>query len=223
MPTTFCDFCDEFRGRRNNSFHRIYADDPRSRLLLRSADFAILPTLGQITEGYLLLAPIEHFTCFGDLSNILLERSASLSASITASLTAEYGSCILFEHGTRSSDAGGCGISHAHLHAVPIPVDLDPVESLRTRFPHRQLTDFREIMSSSKGLPGYLFYQDSLSRPFLFEVGSLPSQFMRKILAEALGTEDWDWRIAQREQRLIATSNRLMPYFSTRSNLYTGD
>jgi diadenosine tetraphosphate (Ap4A) HIT family hydrolase len=210
-----CDFCNEFSGRRNNSFNSIYGNDPTNRLLFRSADFVVFPTLGQIVEGYLLLVPTEHHTSLADLPVSLFQTFARLSESVTAALAAEYGPCLLFEHGTRSVDAGGCGISHAHLHAVPFPTNLDPIDSLRKQFSGKQLRDLGEIAQCSKGLPGYLFYQDSLSRAFLFDVGNLPSQYMRRIMAEALGLENWDWRAVGREERLVATLNRLSIHFDS--------
>jgi hypothetical protein len=99
-----CDFCKEFVGDSENSFHRIYSRNPDSRVLLRSDEFAVIPSLGQILEGYLLVLPIKHFKALGDLSGLLLEEFAAVSQCVGKILREQYGPCIRHQskHGSRS-------------------------------------------------------------------------------------------------------------------------
>jgi hypothetical protein len=62
-------------------------------------------------------------------------------------------------------------------------------------------------------MSSYLFYQDSKARVYLFNSGPLPSQYMRKLLADALNEKDWNWREAGREEHLLATLQRLSSHF----------
>jgi diadenosine tetraphosphate (Ap4A) HIT family hydrolase len=218
MLTTGCDFCNELQGKSDNSFRRIYRDEPASRVLYRSNNFAVIPSLGQILEGYLLVLPIKHFKALGDLSRLLLEEFAAVSECVGKILRDQYGPYILFEHGTRSEGVGGCGIYHAHLHAVPLAQVPDPVDALTSTFPCAKLAQVNEIGERSAGLPAYLFYQDSNARLYLFDTGPLPSQYMRKVLADALGGKDWNWRDAEREERLLATTRRLSGKFDSAQN-----
>jgi diadenosine tetraphosphate (Ap4A) HIT family hydrolase len=213
MPTANCDLCNEFSGKLPNIFETIYGSDPKSRVLFRSNDFVVVPSLGQITEGHLLLLPLEHRTALGDLPESLLEDLTTLSGSVAAILREEYGSCITFEHGVRPGDSGGCGISHAHLHAVPFSEALDPFDILKSTFSYKRIEDLNEIKEQSAGLSGYLFYQDAHSRAHLFNAPNLISQYMRKLLVELQGADDWDWRSAGKEDRLLATLNRLSNRF----------
>src|SRR6266581_6159362 len=212
-PRAKCDFCNEFSGKPGNAFQRIYAGTPESRVLFRSNQFVVMPSLGQILEGYLLVLPIKHFKALSDLPGLLLEEFAAISECVGKILKDQYGPYVLFEHGTRSEGVGGCGIYHAHLHAVPLGQVPDPVDDLKLNFPCAELTHLNEISKRSAGLPSYLFYQDSDARLYLFDTGPLPSQYMRKLLADALGKEDWDWRTAGREERLLATIERLSGQF----------
>jgi diadenosine tetraphosphate (Ap4A) HIT family hydrolase len=207
-PTANCDFCNEFSGDPQNTFNRIYRHDLVSRVLFRSKEFVVVPSLGQITEGHLLLLPIKHFTAFGELPESLLEEFTGLANNVAATITEGYGSSVAFEHGVRPGGSGGCGIYHAHLHAVPLANATDPVDALKLRFPYTELTRLDEISKRSAGLSSYLLYQDSHTRLYLFDTGPLPSQYMRKLLADALESEDWDWRTAGIEQRLLATMKR---------------
>jgi len=204
-----CDFCNELSGGWENSFSRIYGSHLESRVLVRSNNFAVVPSLGQIVESYLLVLPIKHFKAIGDLPRHYLDEFVAVCQCVGEVLNNESGPNILFEHGTRSEGVGGCGIYHAHRHAVPLGKVSDPVDALKSRFPYAELTHLSEISKQSAGLPSYLFYQDSHARLFLFDTGPLPSQYMRKVLADALGKDDWDWRIAGREERLLTTMQRL--------------
>jgi len=211
---SMCEFCDELSGGCENSYRRIYGADHQSRALLRSNNFAVIPSLGQILEGYLLVLPIKHFKALGDLPDLLREEFAAISEGVGKILKDQYGPYVLFEHGTRSESVGGCGIYHAHLHAVPLAQVPDPVDALKSRFPYAELVHVNEIGKRSAGLPSYIFYQDSYAKLYLFDTGPLPSQYMRKLLAGALGKEDWDWRDSGREEWLLATMKRLSEQFN---------
>jgi diadenosine tetraphosphate (Ap4A) HIT family hydrolase len=213
VHTPNCDFCNEFAGCVENAFDRIYRRDPTSRVLFRSDEFVVVPSLGQVAEGHLLLLPIKHWTAVGDLPESLSEGFTELSKNITAILDEEYGSCITFEHGVRSESAGGCGIDHAHLHVVPLSAALDPIDFLKSQFSYEQIGDLSEIGKQSKGRSGYLFYQDSQSRAYLFDAANLVSQYMRRVLANVLGVHDWDWRSAGKEDRLLRTLDLLAGRF----------
>jgi len=213
MNTPGCDFCSEFSGKRENLFHRIYAGNPRSRTLFQSEELVVIPSLGQIAEGYLMILPRLHFRAIGDLSYGVLSRLGTVLDWVGDVLKNEYGRCVAFEHGTRSGGVGGCGIYHAHLHAVPVASVPDPVSTLKAAFQYEEFDNLEEIGSRSAGLLSYLFYQGTDRRLYLFDTGPLPSQYLRKLLADALHEKNWDWRRAGREERLLATIERLSPRF----------
>ncbi len=81
-PRAKCDFCNEFSGKPGNAFQRIYAGTPESRVLFRSNQFVVMPSLGQILEGYLLVLPIKHFKALSDLPGLLLEEFAAISECV---------------------------------------------------------------------------------------------------------------------------------------------
>ena len=212
-PSDNCDFCNEFAGRPANAFGRIYGGDPESRVLFRSEHFAVIPSLGQIVEGYLLVLPRRHYKALGDLERVDFDELSTVSVLVGEVLAKEYGPCVFFEHGTRAEGVGGCGIYHAHLHAVPVDAALNPIGILKERYPYEEITDLGEINRRSEGLDCYLFYQDLDAKRYLFNTGPLPSQYLRKLLADMAGEEVWNWRDAGREERLLTTMQRLSHYF----------
>ena len=177
-----------------------------------------MPSLGQIVEGYLLVLPCRHSKALGDLNVVDVNELATISQRVGDILTKEYGPYVLFEHGTRTEGVGGCGIYHAHLHAVPLDTisgTFDPVGALKARFRYQEMTSLREINKRTASLSCYLFYQDSEARGYLFDTGPLPSQYVRKLLAEATGENVWNWRDVGREERLLATIQRLSHHFES--------
>jgi diadenosine tetraphosphate (Ap4A) HIT family hydrolase len=212
--TMACDFCNELAGTPANAFHAIYGADLESRILFQSGTFAVIPSLGQIVEGYLLVLPRRHSKALGDLPAKDLNELEMITQRVGDILTREYGPIVLFEHGTRSEGVGGCGIYHAHLHATPLGTIPDPVSMLKERFPYAEMTSLREIRKRTADLSCYLFYQDSEARKYLFNTGPLPSQYVRKLLADAIGEQAWNWRDVGREERLFATIQRLSHYFA---------
>jgi diadenosine tetraphosphate (Ap4A) HIT family hydrolase len=214
-----CEFCDEFTGGSSNSFYWRYCGCPKTRSLLSSEHFQVFPTIGQLVEGYLLFAPKRHYGTFAEIPSIYWAEILRTQERIRSELSDNYGSCVIYEHGAKGPGKGGCGIYHAHLHAMPLAPTLDPVDILKQRFSYTELADLTEVATRAAGLPSYLLYQDSTVRTYLFDTGALPSQYMRKLLAERLGEEDWDWRTAGKEGRLLGTIERLAGKFEAEGSV----
>ena len=202
-----CQFCDEFAGGNANSFVAHYANDVASRTILEEDDFRVLPSLGQIVPGYLLLVPNRHHRAFADMSLEELKVAEALKTSVTSQIRSAYGDPLFFEHGARSSDSGGCGISHAHLHVVPFPNEKDPVEVLTRSFPLDELSSLLDLKHIQPGR-SYLYYESVRGDKYALYPPFIPSQYIRRLLADALGAEAWDWRKFGREERLLTTLAR---------------
>lgn len=207
-----CDFCDEFSNGKENAFARIYEHDLSSRVLFRSENFSVIPSLGQIVEGYLLVVPIRHYTALADMPTQLVAELSELCAQVRIGLAKAYGPCLFFEHGVRGKGAGGCGIEHAHLHAVPFTPSNEPIEKLKERHSFKLIdcvTEINQEVPSSS----YLYYEDLSGRRYIFDTNFLPSQYARQLLAESIGIDLWDWRKYGREQSLISSLARLSESF----------
>jgi len=100
-PSTHCDFCNEFAGGTNNAFYTRYHETPRSRTLLATENFRIFPSIGQLLEGYLLIAPLSHYTAMDEMPKELALELADICGRITTVLSRVYGPCVCFEHGAR--------------------------------------------------------------------------------------------------------------------------
>jgi diadenosine tetraphosphate (Ap4A) HIT family hydrolase len=204
-----CDYCDEFLGGFHNTFRSLYGGAIESRVLHKTQNFRVFPTIGQLVEGYLLIAPERHYAAIDEMPCELVEELADLCTSLEAIVSQMYGPTVWFEHGVRGPVNGGCGIYHAHLHFMPFSRASEPLNALQQQFSFQLFSDFQELTKQSVLLPSYLLYRNPDARLYLFDTGPLPSQYMRKLLAESLSDQNWDWRKAGREETLIMTMRRL--------------
>jgi diadenosine tetraphosphate (Ap4A) HIT family hydrolase len=214
MPIISCDFCDEFSEGEENTFASIYKSDPKSRVLCGTPNFAVVPSLGQIVEGYLLIVPIKHYTAMADLPAELLGELSSLCLRVRNALSEVYGPALFFEHGIRGNQSGGCGIDHAHMHAVPFTGVSEPIEELKKSHSLKLISGILEIDQQVAPNSPYVYYEQTNEQAWACEIDFIPSQYLRKILAESLGINSWDWRECGREQALITSLERLSQFFN---------
>jgi diadenosine tetraphosphate (Ap4A) HIT family hydrolase len=207
-----CDFCDEFSGGTANEFAIRYRPT-RKRQLLNSAGFRVLPSLGQLVEGHLLILPVQHYRALADLPQIQIARLNDLIRHVRRMLQGFHDECVFFEHGIRGCTSGGCGIDHAHLHAVPVRAE-GVLQILIQDFGGTSIDSYADIGHDLAPESSYLFFEDASKSRYVFPVDDLPSQYMRKLVAHSIGKTDWDWRASQYEQKLISTIARLSPPLS---------
>ena len=207
-----CDFCDEFSSGKQNAYARVYGPHATSRVLV-DGFFRLLPTLGQITEGHLLISPAQHLCALADLADEQTQQLESLCLKVKSVLRRAYGACVFFEHGVRGVGSGGCGIDHAHMHAVPAEAD-GVLNILMERFNGGRVGSLGEVNRRVSRDSSYLFFEHVSGQRYVFPVDNLPSQYMRKLVADSIGKTDWDWRECGREPELVSTVRRLSPLLS---------
>lgn len=208
-----CEFCDEFAGGVANAFYRTLQPAVGRRELFIRNGFVLLPSLGPLAEGHLLLIPEVHCTSFADLPPIALGGLEEVVSATKRLLSAAYGSCMFFEHGTRTADCGGCGIYHAHLHALPMPRLVDPAYLFESRA-RTQVSGFEEIRRLTQS--SYLFCEIADQGKWFCTVDRVPSQYLRRRVGALLGSPKWDWRADPSEQTFVATLS------TVRASLATG-
>ena len=188
------------------------------RLIGETKDFWIIATLGQISNsGYTLLVPKQHVECIGAMNSSEIVSLGEVAKKIGRSISKEYRTVMttIFEHGIV-----GQSIKHAHLHFVPEVCHL--TEKVRSDFPGSAISKINfwsELQSLYQRKPEpYLFWIDSsLEANVCWNPQNVPMQYMRTIIAEAVGRpERANWRTMDPEldKKLWSeTVRRLKPYF----------
>jgi len=184
-----CLFCDIVEGTAASVL-------PENRILATSESFVVKPGLGPIAPGYVLVCSRRHVASMSLLNDAELRELDVVVRVMSFRLVAMYGERIVrFEHGTCSDTHAGSCIDHAHLHLMPVPVAIGI--DLALDEPHRRVRSFGGLQARIGNGGSYLAFADNADDYRVYEVShSLPSQFVRRKVASALGDPDvWDWAV----------------------------
>jgi diadenosine tetraphosphate (Ap4A) HIT family hydrolase len=167
------------------------------RVPLETDNFALIPSLGPVVPGHVLLCPKEHLRSLSQMSEALAAEFYAFRERVFRVLSMNFaGSIHCFEHGT--SHSGGkivCTVAHAHLHILPTDVQGIDIGGPKERW--HMVEDNIGDLSSRVGKGEYLFYRSPKGQcqVALNERGEFASQHLRKVFADAVGSpEKWNWR-----------------------------
>jgi diadenosine tetraphosphate (Ap4A) HIT family hydrolase len=211
-----CHLCTIRDDPGSTPFARLLPDrDPGSQVLFRDADCLVIIDVAPVGPGHCIIVPVRHRlslaqTTEREKSAIIVTMSAVASA-ISSAFSREP---VFFEHGQCVEGIGvtGCGISHAHLHAVARSegAALARVGDLTLE----PISGGIGSLSRYRSDDGYLFVQDGdgnafATRPTSPVSGVLRSHFAwPKYLAEA-SHRGWPWSDHLTYAALVGTASRV--------------
>lgn len=206
-----CVFCDSRITTFGNTpeFKRLLGDKITSRKIFETENFVVLPSVGQIVEGYLLIMPKPHFTSMANMDKTLFPELEHVYSEVDRILKSNYTKPIFFEHGVCRSEYqynGSC-IDHAHIHAVPAPVDVSDELAKKYKFTKiKKVSELGEIAHDKN----YLYVDNGSGNKFIFEANNIQSQLIRYLIAEKLNTpKKGDWFLYSGKEEMLATIKRL--------------
>lgn len=196
------------------------------RVLHETDNFLVVPTIGQMgIEGYLLVLSKEHKIGVGDVADSQHKELRDVVDHTRSVLQQQYGvPSLVFEHGPRVCGVrgGGC-LDHAHLHVVPGVTIAKPLleellvglEEADHFFKVERIEGFKrvaDIYAARK--TSYLYVDDPSKFSLVTEVNThIPSQFLRRIIAEQKKIDVWDWAVDPDYKTFHRTFDRLTGKF----------
>jgi len=169
------------------------------RPLLATEAFNVVPSLGSLVPGWLLIAPASHRLRLADCSPSELTDLCSLENQLERILASRFGPVVAFEHGPRAKGtAVGCSVDHAHLHMVPMSVDIFAAATRRA--PHlawERAAGINDALVRVATDESYLLLrqQDGTTLLCVDRDDAIPSQLFRRAIADNLHAEpEWDWK-----------------------------
>jgi diadenosine tetraphosphate (Ap4A) HIT family hydrolase len=164
--------------------------------IYRTANFVVVPDVAPLIEGHLLIIPKAHYLCYGAALQEHWQEFIELKATITCLLKRVYANCMFFEHGAAQEFRAGNSIDHAHLHCLPVSVDI--TTSTENERKWKKIDSLLELCTLSAENTAYLFYESASGEKFIHTLkkskSSLPSQYLRKAFADCLDLKWWDWK-----------------------------
>lgn len=211
-----CDFCKELNS--NEAFFNDWASNRLSnRIISESKNFVLIPAIGQLIKGHVMIVSKKHFTSISSLSEDLVYELTEFFNVVKQKISDIYSNNIVFfEHGVPNDIGcnGGCGVYHLHLHCLPVYSNNNILVDLLGDESFNRINDFSGLLNSYRS---YLLIIDNNKKFFVKEIEWLESQFMRKYIASKLQIEDWDWRNSKIDANFINTYNELNIQFGINS------
>jgi hypothetical protein len=159
----------------------------------------VVPGLGGLSAGYVLLAPLDHHSSLGMAAGVGAHEQGFVRfvEDVLSYLCAKAGPLTYWEHGgtdDASVRRSAC-IEHAHLHIVPGSLKL-PLPPGHTEYP-----GIREALLTRAGrsaeTDSYLLVGDT-SGPCFVGRDVRVSQYYRREWARLLGREEsWDYLLTE--------------------------
>lgn len=162
--------------------------------LVMHQSFAVLPSVGALTAGHILVVPKRHVRRWLALSADELRDGDRLMAQLETRLTQQFGKGVhWFEHGSSTHGSKvACSIEHSHIHAIPF--DGSVLNRLQNDHLWQPVADWQQIHERI-GDREYLWYKaPDGSQGVCIEREGFPSQYFRRVFADAAGSAQWDWR-----------------------------
>lgn len=182
-------------------------------------DFAVLPTLSPLSAGHVLIVPRSHVTSMSSLTEPIRGELANCADILRSQLERPFGSQFyLFEHGTGPGEVK-CGVDHAHLHLLPLSAKAAARVNLRinedfTAHYHGHLEDALAYAAQTRR-ESYVLYGSDVKSMRISLAAHIPSQYVRRLIAETLSRSHWDWKLLTGQEEFSATCQALNKCVST--------
>lgn len=178
-------------------------------------NFVVIPTLGALVEGWLLIVPKVFYLNFSQLPDSQFEEVTQIINHLEERFQPlfEAPSSVSFEHGPGcTKSTAGCGVDYAHLHWVPTEFDLKKgaSEFLNLNFDWTAIHDLADIKANSTAGKDYLYLRDQNGNCFLTCQDKVPSQTFRKVIAHYIEQpEQFDWKANSGSENIRAIYSKL--------------
>jgi ATP adenylyltransferase len=187
---------------------------PENRLVAETRSFAAVPSLGSLVPGWLLVVPKRPMLNLAYLERSEREELRGLIAALAERLRVFDGEVYAFEHGSSAfGSISGCGVDQAHLHIVPLTINLPKAAVLQRaiRWEHRSCIATEGFVDERDA--EYLALYNMSSLEALIGYPERPtSQWFRKLIATEIGCSDqWDYRQHKGEKCISDTLDALVP------------
>lgn len=162
--------------------------------LLSSENFVVIPAVGPITAGHIMVVSRGHFPNLASMGNGGFHEYELLTEKIRQKRPYSEGHLLEAEHGSSADASGGACISHVHVNLVPGLGSFANV--LDETLP--QLSTDGDLTASVPSNAPYIFMRGAgMTR--LYEARDVPSQLIRRVILERMGRNDWDWAVFPQE------------------------
>ncbi len=184
-----CLFCEENRFSINKRLNL----PGEETIIWEDKQVYVAPDLFPICVGHMLISSKVHYNSFANAPTMTICSVKRAIDFLKTNIFKEH-FITIFEHGAVVKHSAGASIDHAHLHIVPISFDLQAeIESSSLIKNNAESCALDDLFKLGAQNQPYIFCQSRNRPPVIFRVDELPSQFLRKLIANKLGYE-YNWK-----------------------------
>lgn len=176
--------------------------------LAESENFWVLPSLGALVEGWLLVVPKDHYLCMGAMPDILLEEMSLIASEVGDLIKTRYGQVCKFEHGPAQGQLNvGCGVDHAHMHILPVQQNLiSASERYLPEGSHWNRAQLYDCSKVHRNGESYLYLEQEHGNAYIATHNGFASQILRRAVADSLQKpQEYDWKQYAQEATVRST------------------
>lgn len=211
-----CRFCYLLNRNTEYESHKPICDS----VLFETDNFVIIPTIGALLEGWLLIVSKEHYLCVGEMPSNVYSELKTLKKLASNILEDCYSKPTIFEHGpSESGSLIGCGIDHVHFHLVPISFELINKNLLDRGYElvnwKKANDDFSILKKYFLNNTPYFYAEEPSNNCWISSAEGAPSQYFRRLIASQLGIYDcFDYKKHEFTENILRTIKTIGPRFS---------
>lgn len=167
-----------------------YFDQP----IRETTNFVVLPSLGSIVQGWILVVPKIPVQTFHELPAALKNECNALVHEMRIEVKTRFGDVYIFEHGGGKGSPIACGVDQAHLHLAPLKFDLVSACQEERSVDWQRTCGFSLPFNSVQSSEEYL-YAATEYETVIGYVKAPVSQWFRRLIASKTGiTDSWNYR-----------------------------
>ena len=187
-----CVLCDEVRSANPLSLRLGLYTSNSEKIILESEHFVLVRDISPLVPGHVLLLTKDHYCSFAQLPCSMLSEFQNVMDCSISYIVDNYVAPLLFEHGSsETAPSGGACIEHAHIHLLPVsaPVEewLEEVGDVTPGSLVGRQPDVSENYLWYRKQDGSEYFVRRFHQP-------IPSQFIRRVLADHLNISEWNWK-----------------------------
>lgn len=203
-----CFLCElaRHKGFEDSVKYNQFVDKSVDCIIYESANFYVVPELGALKQGYLMIVPKQHFLSVAQFPETLMPEYYEVCKDVEQILMKAFnGKVVTFlEHGSGPSGKTSHkkSIVHAHTHVV---VDF----TLKKKYQEMVQMKVCNDISIAKDVH-YFSYQEGTDGELLIAMDPsvyVQRQFPRQVMAEELGLapDQYNWRWYDFDENIDAT------------------
>lgn len=180
-------------------------DKVENTVICETQNFRVIPTVGSLIEGYVLIVTKNHINSLSELTREQKIEYENLVNKILKIFQKLYGRTpILFEHGTPNiqNSMSATSIIHAHSHIVNF--NFKNESEILEKYNFTPIQNFKDVKREN-----YIYYvSDNETKYVSYNFDSI-SQLMRILIANEIDKgEQYNWRKFDFKENIVTMLNK---------------